>query len=150
MINQSASYPPPPDVVTSAEVAAVSLDNLAGCGTNVKTALAIAIGSAGAPVVMGGALGTPSGGTLTNCSGLPIAGIASLGTGVGTALAVELGQSGALARLSDLPTALAIGSITGLGTGVGTALAAAPNATGGVVLFKEDASPTLALLGSLY
>jgi hypothetical protein len=32
-------------------------------------------------------IGTPSAGTLTNCTGLPIAGIASLGSGVGTWLA---------------------------------------------------------------
>ncbi len=46
-------------------------------------------------VVQGGALGTPSSGTLTNASGLPISGIASLGTGVGTALAVNVGSAGA-------------------------------------------------------
>ena len=34
----------------------------------------------------GGALGTPSSGTLTNCTGLPVAtGISGLGTGVATA-----------------------------------------------------------------
>ena len=37
-------------------------------GTGVGTALAINIGSAGAPVVLNGALGTPSSGTLTNCT----------------------------------------------------------------------------------
>lgn len=40
-----------------------------GLGTNVQTALAVAVGSAGAVVVNGGALGTPSSGTLTNCTG---------------------------------------------------------------------------------
>lgn len=39
------------------------------------------------PTLVTPALGTPSSGTLTNCSGLPIGGIASLGTGVGTFLA---------------------------------------------------------------
>lgn len=43
----------------------------------------------------GGALGTPASGTLTNATGLPIAGIESLGTGVGTALAVNVGAAGA-------------------------------------------------------
>jgi len=45
-------------------------------GANVGTALAVAVGTDGAFVVKGGALGTPSGGTLTNCSGLPAAGVA--------------------------------------------------------------------------
>ena len=40
-------------------------------GTGVATALAVNVGSAGAVVVNGGALGTPSSGTLTNATGLP-------------------------------------------------------------------------------
>lgn len=41
-------------------------------GTGVTTALAINVGSAGAIVVNGGALGTPSSGVLTNATGLPL------------------------------------------------------------------------------
>lgn len=41
---------------------------ISGLGTGVATALAVAVGSAGAPVVVNGALGTPSSGTLTNCT----------------------------------------------------------------------------------
>jgi hypothetical protein len=41
---------------------------VSGFGTNVATALAVNIGSSGAPVVNGGVLGTPSSGTLTNCT----------------------------------------------------------------------------------
>lgn len=37
-------------------------------GTGVLTALGVNIGSAGAPVLLNGALGTPSSGTLTNCT----------------------------------------------------------------------------------
>lgn len=60
---------------------------VSGLGTGVATALAVAVGSAGAPVVNGGALGTPSSGTLTNATGLPIAtGVSGLGTGVATFL----------------------------------------------------------------
>jgi hypothetical protein len=44
-------------------------------GTGVATALAVNVGSAGAPVINGGALGTPSSGTLTNATGLPAAGV---------------------------------------------------------------------------
>lgn len=42
-------------------------------GTGVQTALGDNVGSAGAFVVNGGALGTPSSGTLSSCSGLPAA-----------------------------------------------------------------------------
>lgn len=41
---------------------------VSGLGTGVATALAANVGSAGAPVVNGGALGTPASGTLTNCT----------------------------------------------------------------------------------
>jgi hypothetical protein len=41
---------------------------ISGLGTGVATALAVNVGSSGAPVVNGGALGTPSSGTLTNCT----------------------------------------------------------------------------------
>lgn len=65
-------------------------------GTGVVTALGTNVGTAGAFVVNGGALGTPSSGTLTNASGLPIStGVSGLGTGVATALAVNVGSAGA-------------------------------------------------------
>jgi hypothetical protein len=47
---------------------AIPLSAVTGLGTGVATALAVNVGSAGAPVVNGGALGTPSSGTLTNCT----------------------------------------------------------------------------------
>jgi hypothetical protein len=65
-------------------------------GTGVVTALGINTGSAGAFVVNGGALGTPSSGTLTSATGLPIStGVSGLGTGIATALAVNVGTAGA-------------------------------------------------------
>lgn len=42
---------------------------ISGLGTGVATALAVNVGTAGAPVVNGGALGTPASGTMTNVSG---------------------------------------------------------------------------------
>jgi hypothetical protein len=42
---------------------------VSGLGTGVATALAVNVGSAGAPVLFNGALGTPSSGTMTNVSG---------------------------------------------------------------------------------
>jgi len=42
---------------------------ISGLGTGIATALAVNVGTAGAPVVNGGALGTPSSGTVTNLTG---------------------------------------------------------------------------------
>ena len=57
-------------------------------GTGVVTALGVNTGTAGAFVVNGGALGTPSSGTLTYATGLPIStGVSGLGSGVATFLA---------------------------------------------------------------
>lgn len=61
---------------------------VSGLGTGVATALAVNVGSAGAPVVLNGAGGTPSAITLTNGTGLPIStGVSGLGSNVATFLA---------------------------------------------------------------
>src|ERR1035437_7946163 len=49
--------------------------SLSVLGTGIVTALGIAVGGAGGLLVSGGALGTPSSGTLTNASGLTAAGV---------------------------------------------------------------------------
>lgn len=52
--------------LTAGIASAVALGGITGLGANVATALAIAVGSAGAPVTFNGALGTPSSGVGTN------------------------------------------------------------------------------------
>jgi hypothetical protein len=116
-------------------------------GSNVLTALGIAVGSAGAFVVNGGALGTPSSGTLTNATGLPIStGVSGLGTSVATALAVNVGtvgavvvnggvlgtpSSGTLTNATGLPIST---GVSGLGTGIATALGTNVGTAGSVVV----------------
>ena len=116
-------------------------------GTGVATALGINVGTAGAFVVNGGALGTPSSGTLTNATGLPVGtGISGLGTNVATALAVNVGTSGAFVvnggalgtpssgTLTNA-TGLPVGTgISGLGTNVATALAVNVGTAGAFVV----------------
>ena len=61
---------------------------LSSLGTGVSSALSVNIGTGGSFITNGGALGTPTSGTLTNCTGLPIStGVSGLGTGVAAFLA---------------------------------------------------------------
>lgn len=74
----------------------VDVNAITGLGTGVATALAVNVGTAGAFVVNGGVLGTPSSGTLTNVTGLPLStGITGFGTGVAAALGTNIGSAGA-------------------------------------------------------
>lgn len=83
----------------SQNVCTPAIASVTGLGTGVGAALAINVGSAGAPVLFNGALGTPSSGVATNLTG--------------TAAGLTAGAA----------SAVAVGAITGLGTGVGTFLA---------------------------
>ena len=55
----------------SASTITPAVGSITGLGTGVATALATNVGSAGAPVVNGGALGTPSSGNASNLTNLP-------------------------------------------------------------------------------
>lgn len=55
----------------SASTITPAVGSITGLGTGVATALAANVGSAGAPVVNGGALGTPSSGNASNLTNLP-------------------------------------------------------------------------------
>lgn len=89
-----------------------AVGSITGLGTGVATALAVNVGSAGAVIVNGGALGTPSSGTLTNATGLPLT------TGVTGTLAVGNGGTGAVTLT---------GYVKGSGTSALTASATIPN-----------------------
>ena len=93
-------------------------------GSGVVTALGDNVGSAGAFVVNGGALGTPSGGTATNLTGLPIStGVSGLGTGIATFLATPSSANLAAALTDETGTGASVfaGSPTLTGTVNGAA-----------------------------
>jgi hypothetical protein len=127
-------------------------------GTGIAAALGVNVGSAGAPVVNGGVLGTPSSGTATNLTGLPIStGVSGLATGVAAFLATpssanlravitdEVGTgaayfvggalgtpaSGTATNLTGLPLS---SGISGAGTGVLTALGVNVGTAGSIVV----------------
>jgi hypothetical protein len=110
-------------------------------GANVQTALSVAIGTAGAPVVNGGALGTPASGTLTACTGLPVStGIAGFGTGIAAALAIAVGTGSGLAQLSGGYLAAAdFPALTGDVTNAAGSLATTINVTAGSGFLKYPA-----------
>jgi len=136
--------------VTSATITP-AVGGITGLGANVATALANAVGSAGAIVVFNGAGGTPSSIVLTNATGLPIAGLTGLGTGVATALAIAVGSAGAFVTFNGAggtPSSITLTNgtslplstgISGFGTGIATALgvnvgtAGAPVINGGAL-----------------
>lgn len=94
----------------------------ASAGTGVITAVGVNVGSAGAVVVNGGAGGTPNSLTLTNATGLPLAGLNGLGAGVATLLGgTSSGMGGPAGTTSPSFTTPAIGAATGTSLALGGA-----------------------------
>ncbi len=115
-------------------------------GSGVLTALGVNVGTAGSFVVNGGALGTPSSGTLTNATGLPIVGgttgtltVARGGTGTTTAPSGQVlygGGAGVYQSVgTSTPTLSAAFSYSGtLGNFVGGSSGTLSLATNGIAL----------------
>ena len=84
----------------------VAVGGITGLGTGVATALAISVGSAGAPVVNGGVGGTPSSITLTNATGYPEATTTTAGTvpgiGINAVNAPTATNAATLAQINGL------------------------------------------------
>lgn len=144
------------DALTSAplsQFASTTSAQLAGVISNETGSGALVFATS--PTLVTPALGTPSSGTLTNATGLPISsGLTGAGTGVLTALGVNVGSAGsflvnggALGTPSSgtltNATGLPIAGITGLATGIDTFLATPSSVNVATAVTDETGSGAL-------
>jgi hypothetical protein len=169
-LDQSGSYSAPGGSGTVTSVSVVSANGFAGSvatststpaitiSTSVTGVLkgngtALSAATAGTDYVApGGALGTPSSGTLTNCTGLPVStGISGLGTGVATFLATPSSSNLAAAVTGETGSgALVFATSPSLVTpSLGVAQATSIQlGSGAVFSIGEEGSFTPSLIGS--
>lgn len=112
-----------------------AVGSITGLGTGVATALAVNTGTAGSFVVNGGVLGTPSSGTATNLTGLPLTtgvtgtlGVANGGTGVATLTGLAYGNgTGAFtaATAAQVVSVISTTAVTNATNAVNTGITAA-------------------------
>ena len=110
---------------------------VSGLGTGVATALAVNVGSAGAPLVNGGVLGTPTSGTATNLTGLP------LSTGVTGTLPVANGGTG-----TATPSIVAGTNVTVTGTWPNQTIASTAGGSGTVTSVAATVPSVFSISGS--
>src|SRR3990167_5532668 len=94
-----------------------------------------------AALVSGGALGTPSSGTLTNCTGLPVAG-SGTGAATFTDAGVLIGNGTDAIQVTTAGTSGQVLTSNGAGVDPTFQAAAGGFASGTVMLFKQTAAPT--------
>ena len=132
-----------------------AVGSITGLGTGVATALAVNTGSAGSFVINGGALGTPSSGTLTNCTfptlnqnttgyaaGLAGGALGSLPyqSAVNTTTFLAAGSNGQVLTLAAgvpswaTPTTGTVTSVSGTGTVSGISLSGTVTSSGSLTL----------------
>ena len=126
-----------------------AIGSITGLGTGVATALAVNVGSAGAPVTFNGALGTPSSGTVTNLTGTAsiningTVGATTPSTGVFTTLV-----AGSTTSLLLGTAGSAVGNIGFRNATSGTATVAPPTgALGTYTVTLPNAASTLPIFG---
>jgi hypothetical protein len=116
-------------LVTAASAATITpaIGSVTGLGTGVGTALAVAVGTAGSPALNGGALGTPSSGTLTNCT-FP------------TLNQNTTGSAGTVATILGLITAGTNVTITGGGTSASPYSISSSGGAGGIASINGNST----------
>jgi hypothetical protein len=145
------------NVTTNANLtgAVTSVGNATSLGSfssaNLAAALTDETGSGAAvfatsPTLVTPILGTPSSGTLSSCTGLPIStGVSGLGTGIATALAVNTGSAGAPVLFNGALGTPTSGTVTNL---TGTA-SININGTVGATTANTGAFTTLSATGTI-